>query len=476
MATININFNNTEYSINESSLTPTMNELKSHLSTVMNGMGAVVNFDETDYNIDSVKLSAAKDDLISHLGTIIGSGSKIIVDGVEHSVDSTKIAEALSELETAFDSLSEERLEGDGAEFYTLAPSSLSFRSTAPLNELEEVQINGVTVDPSNYSLEEGSTIVTFPIDYLKTLEVGDYEVNIASESKSVKGNFTVAAPKLNEHGFYYNQPYIANVAALGSDYVMFFREDNTMDLIRLTNGDVETCSYVISDNVLSASTSIGTINSTLSSDGTEIFCTELGASAVLGDESVVADKDYIYIYNEDLGGYEVQCIDETKVEYGAIKTGINEYPTVALKRGAFYGNINLVNAPEIPDTVSTIGDATFNGRTSLTSIIIPASVEQLDGENFTFCTSLVSVVFAEGSKLTTIGYATFNGCTSLTSIIIPDSVTYIASSVFYGCTRLMNITFEGTVEQWNAISKDISWNLKLPATHVQCSDGTVEL
>jgi hypothetical protein len=109
-------------------------------------------------------------------------------------------------------SLVEERLEGDGAEYYTLAPTALSFRSTAPLNEFQSVQINSVTVDPSNYTLEEGSTIVTFPIDYLKTLNRGNYEVTIASENKTVKGEFNVAAPDLNKLGFYYNQPYCAPI------------------------------------------------------------------------------------------------------------------------------------------------------------------------------------------------------------------------------------------------------------------------
>ena len=43
-----------------------------------------------------------------------------------------------------------EVLEGTGAEYYTLAPTALSFRSTAPLNEFQEVKVNGETVDPSN--------------------------------------------------------------------------------------------------------------------------------------------------------------------------------------------------------------------------------------------------------------------------------------------------------------------------------------
>jgi hypothetical protein len=39
-----------------------------------------------------------------------------------------------------------------------------------------------------------------------------------------------------------------------------------------------------------------------------------------------------------------------------------------------------------------------------------------------------------------------------------------------------MNITFDGTVEEWNAIILEYSWNEKVPATEVKCSDGTVKL
>jgi hypothetical protein len=89
-----------------------------------------------------------------------------------------------------------------------MAPSTLSFRSTAPLNELQDIQINGQTVDPSNYELEEGSTIVKLKYDYLSTLNNGKYELSVVSDNKTAKGDFTVAAPKLNEYGFYYDIPY----------------------------------------------------------------------------------------------------------------------------------------------------------------------------------------------------------------------------------------------------------------------------
>lgn len=490
------------------------------------------------------------------------------------SINPASLADATAKLEAHLRSMMdepdapEERLEGDGAEFYTLAPTALSFRSTAPLNELNEVQINGVTVDPANYTLTEGSTIVTFPIDYLKTLNVGSYEVAVASNSKTVKGGFSVKAPGLNEHGFYYNQPYANYMDYFTSDVVMFIREDSTMDIMVIAAEATETVPYTVSEGALTIlSPSMGELHCTFSANGMEINNAELGATLSLGENtSYVSDEDYIYIYKEDLGGYEVNAIDKTKAEYGAIKTGINGIDTVKLADYFMFDlateafNTILAYAPKIPDTVTIIGrgafmrcnnlkkitipssvqiieedafyqayvadvyiadadkwlqisfgdmpahdhkyildangnemtslilsdtitiipDSAFQDCENLTSVTIPANVTSIERQGFCRCNSLKSVTFAAGSQLATIGESAFQCCESLTSIIIPANVTSIGRQAFAFCTNLNNISYDGTVEQWNAITFNGNsgsvWNDGAPATHVHCSDGDVAL
>ena len=434
--------NNKEYNIDDAILASINNELKNHFTNVMSGSGVTIAFGGTTYGIDSTKFSAATADIVAHLGTISGSGKKVVVNGVEYGVDSNKVSGAVSELEAVLGGLNnpdaptptEERLEGDGAEFYTLAPTALSFRSTAPLNELQEIQINGVTVDPSNYTLEEGSTIVTFPIDYLKTLNVGSYEVAVASDSKTVKGGFTVAAPELNEYGFYYNQPYTAYVAMFGENESFFIREGGTMDIVGTPSGSVNQATYSVSGNIITVvSPLVGTLTGTISADGVEIYCNELAIAFKLGDESIVADNDYIYTYVNELGGYQVLVIDITKTSYDVIKTGINGVDTIKLADGMFsvgaIPNTNMIIAPKMPDTILYIGASAFEG------------------------------------------------CSALTSINIPNSVTTIGDNAFH-CTALESVTFKGTVEQWNAVVKGDKafWIANGHATHVQCSDGQVAL
>ena len=56
----------------------------------------------------------------------------------------------------------------------------------------------------------------------------------------------------------------------------------------------------------------------------------------------------------------------------------------------------------------------------------------------------------------------------------IPDSVTSIGNETFYGCRNLVSIDFNGTMEQWNSISKSIGYGLP-DACKIICTDGTIE-
>ena len=67
----------------------------------------------------------------------------------------------------------------------------------------------------------------------------------------------------------------------------------------------------------------------------------------------------------------------------------------------------------------------------------------------FANCTSLKSVTFEAGSKLTMLSTYCFYGCTALTSITIPASVTAIGHKAFMG-SGVTSITFENT-SGWKA-------------------------
>ncbi len=116
---------------------------------------------------------------------------------------------------------------------------------------------------------------------------------------------------------------------------------------------------------------------------------------------------------------------------------------------GNLYLNSELVTDLVIPDTVATIKDRAFVGATCLTSVTIPDSV-------------------------TSIGSSVFEHCSGLTSIAIPNSVTSIGDYAFYGCSSLSRIDYNGTKEQWNAISKGTDWKGNTGNFTVYCTDGEI--
>lgn len=170
---------------------------------------------------------------------------------------------------------------------------------------------------------------------------------------------------------------------------------------------------------------------------------------------------------------YEGTLEQWCKISYGAVQLGgIGANPC---SNGAdLYINGNLAKDIVIPNTVTAIRQYAFPGCTSLTSVEIPESVTSIGVFAFTNCSHLESVTILEGTA--TIGQSAFNNCVSLTSVTIPASVTTIGKYAFQSCTKLNTITYNGTVVQWNAITKQTNWKYYVPATHAICSDGTVAL
>ena len=99
------------------------------------------------------------------------------------------------------------------------------------------------------------------------------------------------------------------------------------------------------------------------------------------------------------------------------------------------------------------------------------AAVESYLDSYYRYC-HVATVVIPVG--VTSIDRWEFNGYSGLTSIVIPNSVTTIGYSAFDYCHALTTITFMGTVEQWNAISKESIYDYHTADYTVYCTDGTI--
>lgn len=70
----------------------------------------------------------------------------------------------------------------------------LSFTSNAAYKHFQKVQVDGKDLDVSNYTVKEGSTIVTLKTSYLETLSVGKHTLAIVSETGTATTEFTIKA------------------------------------------------------------------------------------------------------------------------------------------------------------------------------------------------------------------------------------------------------------------------------------------
>ena len=97
-----------------------------------------------------------------------------------------------------------------------------------------------------------------------------------------------------------------------------------------------------------------------------------------------------------------------------------------------------------IRNGVKVIGNRTFKGCDSLTSINIPNSVTNIGKWALMGCKSLTNINIP--NSVTNIGYCAFCDCSSLTSINIPNSVTNIGDYALMGCKSLTNINIPNSV------------------------------
>ena len=106
---------------------------------------------------------------------------------------------------------------------------------------------------------------------------------------------------------------------------------------------------------------------------------------------------------------------------------------------GAFSGaeSLKSIEFPEgviIDDTVGSL----LSDCTSLTSVLLPASVTKISSNMFGGCTSLKSVSAA--GPIDSIGKSAFENCSSLTDIDFQGTLTSIGSSAFKGCASLERV------------------------------------
>ena len=84
-------------------------------------------------------------------------------------------------------------LDGAGSSWTQNTDGSLAIRGSGEISKFREVKVDGVTVDPINYTVTEGSTIITSKPEYLKSLSAGNHSFELIWTDGTAATNFTVA-------------------------------------------------------------------------------------------------------------------------------------------------------------------------------------------------------------------------------------------------------------------------------------------
>ena len=84
-------------------------------------------------------------------------------------------------------------LDGAGSSWTQNTDGILAIRGSGEISKFREVKVDGVTVDPVNYTVTEGSTIITFKPEYLKSLPAGNHSFELVWTDGTAATNFTVA-------------------------------------------------------------------------------------------------------------------------------------------------------------------------------------------------------------------------------------------------------------------------------------------
>ncbi len=106
-----------------------------------------------------------------------------------------------------------------------------------------------------------------------------------------------------------------------------------------------------------------------------------------------------------------------------------------------------------IPAGITDIASTAFD-NCLLSYIEIPASVTSIGDAAFYFCQFLKTIKIPDG--VSSIGNNMFQQCFHLAEVSLPATVTSIGNHAFYGCESLKTVCFNGTEEQWDAITVNV--------------------
>lgn len=171
----------------------------------------------------------------------------------------------------------------------------------------------------------------------------------------------------------------------------------------------------------------------------------EIGESAFLGCinlSSVILPK-YLEVLSDGIFNH---CINLSSINI----------PESVTEIGGWAFTNTALETIDIPNSVITIGDSSFESCEKLISVNLPNSVVSIGESAFSFCVSLKSLDLSDSLK--TIGNNAFTYCINLNTLTLGKSLTQIGSYAFSECYNLTELSIPETVIE---MGESVFWQCK---------------
>ncbi|MBQ7003085.1 MAG: leucine-rich repeat protein [Oscillospiraceae bacterium] len=128
-------------------------------------------------------------------------------------------------------------------------------------------------------------------------------------------------------------------------------------------------------------------------------------------------------------------------------------YPVTQIGNIAFQENLTITSVV-LPETIEAIGFSAFSRCKNLETINFPDRLRSIDAYAFTTCHSLKSI---DLNQVESLGMNAFQLCIALEEITVPGTIKNIPDHAFHGCHSVTSLTFEEGVE---TIAENAALNL----------------
>jgi len=170
---------------------------------------------------------------------------------------------------------------------------------------------------------------------------------------------------------------------------------------------------------------------------------TSLGSTAFYG----CSNLSYIRVYEAttNFGDRAFASCANLKTA-GPIGGNYNvEFGWISLIPENVFSNCDSLTSIVIPDSVESFGRLAFSGCSGLTYIPLPSSLQRIGESALSECSGIKSLLLPLG--VTEIGEWAFSDCTSLESAFIPSRVKTLSNRLFSNCSSLSNVSLSYGLE-----------------------------